>query len=73
MLRAQYRRLAFTLRTAAAYLLVLLAFQRAQAGRVATLREVSVLIGISLAGERLGRRLWVGALFVLAGIVLAAV
>lgn len=57
----------------AAYLLVLLAFQRAHAGKVATLREVSVLIGIWLSGERPGRRIWAGAAFVVAGILLAAV
>jgi drug/metabolite transporter (DMT)-like permease len=58
--------------SATAYLLVLLAFQRADAGRVATLREASVLIGIWLAGERPGRRVWVGAGLVVAGGVLAA-
>jgi drug/metabolite transporter (DMT)-like permease len=45
----------------AAYLLVLLAFQRAAAGRVSTMREVSILIGIALAGEQPGRRVWLGA------------
>lgn len=57
----------------AAYLLVLLAFQRAAAGRIATLREVSVLIGIWLSGEKPGRRVWLGAVFVVAGIFLAAI
>lgn len=56
----------------AAYLLVLFAFQRAQAGRVSTLREISVLLGIALAGERAGRRVWVGAALVVAGMFLAA-
>lgn len=56
----------------AAYLLVLLAFQRAQAGRVSTLREVSVLIGIALAGERPGPRVWLGATLVVAGMIFAA-
>jgi drug/metabolite transporter (DMT)-like permease len=59
--------------TAAAYLLVLLAFQHADAGRVATFREVSVLIGIWLAGERPHWWVWTGAAFVVAGVVLAAV
>jgi drug/metabolite transporter (DMT)-like permease len=56
----------------AAYLLVLLAFQRADAGRVSTLREVSVLIGILLAGEKAGSRVWLGATLVVSGAVLAA-
>lgn len=59
--------------TAAAYLLVLLAFQRANAGRVATFREVSVLIGIWLAGEHPGWRVWTGAAFIVAGVFLAAI
>jgi drug/metabolite transporter (DMT)-like permease len=59
--------------TTAAYLLVLLAFQRAHAGNVATFREVSVLVGIWLSGERPGRHVWAGALFVVTGIVLAAI
>lgn len=56
----------------AAYLLVLFAFQRAGAGRVATLREVSVLLGILLSRERPGRHVWVGAALVVAGAVLTA-
>jgi drug/metabolite transporter (DMT)-like permease len=56
----------------AAYLLVLLAFQRAQAGRVSTLREISVLLGIALAAERPGRHVWVGAALVVTGMFLAA-
>jgi drug/metabolite transporter (DMT)-like permease len=58
---------------AAAYLLVLLAFQRADAGRVAALRESSILIAIWLAGERPGRRVWLGAALIVVGIGLAAV
>jgi drug/metabolite transporter (DMT)-like permease len=58
--------------TIAAYLLVLFAFQRANAGQVATVREVSVLIGLALARDRPGRRAWAGALLVVAGAVLAA-
>ncbi len=45
----------------AAYGLVLFAFQRAGAGQVATLREVSVLIGVFLSGGRPGWRVWAGA------------
>jgi drug/metabolite transporter (DMT)-like permease len=58
--------------TTAAYLLVLFAFQRAPAGRVSTLREISVLIGVLIARERSGARVWVGAALVVAGAVLAA-
>ncbi|HZT65297.1 MAG TPA: EamA family transporter [Acidimicrobiales bacterium] len=54
-----------------AYLLVLLAFQRAAAGRVATLREVSVLIGLLAARERPRRAVWIGAALVVAGAALA--
>ena len=57
----------------AAYLLILFAFQRAHAGRISTLREVSVLIGLSLSGERPAKRIWLGAMFVVGGIVLAAI
>lgn len=56
-----------------AYLLVLFAFQRAPAGRVATLRELSVLIGILASRERPGRVVWLGAVLVVAGAVLAGV
>jgi drug/metabolite transporter (DMT)-like permease len=56
----------------AAYLLVLFAFQRAGAGRVATLREVSVLLGILLARDKLGPRVWAGAALVVVGAVLTA-
>lgn len=56
----------------AAYLLVLLAFQRAEAGRVATLREISVLLGVLIARERSGPRVWLGAGLVVLGAVLAA-
>jgi drug/metabolite transporter (DMT)-like permease len=56
----------------AAYLLVLFAFQQAPAGRVATLRESSVLVGIFLSGERPGPAVWTGAILVLIGALLAA-
>src|SRR5919107_4807442 len=55
-----------------AYLLVLFAFQVASAGRVSTLREASVLIGLMLSGERPSRVVWTGAILVLAGALLAA-
>ncbi len=55
-----------------AYLLVLYAFRLAPAGRVATLREASVLIGIMLSGERPGPVVWSGAVLVLVGALLAA-
>lgn len=58
--------------SAGAYLLVLYAFQLAPAGRVSTLREASVLIGIMLAGERPGPVIWAGAAFVFVGATLAA-
>jgi drug/metabolite transporter (DMT)-like permease len=59
--------------TTAAYLLVLFAFQRAPAGRVSTLREVSVLIGVLIAREKSGGRVWLGAALVVAGAIMAAV
>jgi drug/metabolite transporter (DMT)-like permease len=56
----------------AAYLLVLYAFQRAPAGRVSTLRESSVLVGLILSGERPRPLIWAGAGLVLLGALLAA-
>ena len=47
-----------------AYLLVLYAFQVAPAGRVSTLREASVLVGLMLSGERPARAVWTGAILV---------
>ena len=55
-----------------AYVLVLFAFQQARAGQVSTLREISVLIGLILAGGRHGWRIWVGASLVVAGALLTA-
>jgi drug/metabolite transporter (DMT)-like permease len=55
-----------------AYLLVLYAFRLAPAGRVSTLREASVLVGLMLSGERPSRIIWTGAILVLAGALLAA-
>ncbi|MBI00256.1 MAG: hypothetical protein CL467_06605 [Acidimicrobiaceae bacterium] len=50
-----------------AYALVLLAFQRAQAGQVAGLRQVSVLLGVLIAREALGPRAAWGAVLVTVG------
>jgi drug/metabolite transporter (DMT)-like permease len=55
-----------------AYGLILFSFRRAEAGRVATLREVAVLIGILLSGERPGVWIWTGAVLCVVGAVLAA-
>src|SRR5215218_5648658 len=55
-----------------AYLFVLYAFRVAPAGRVSTLREASVLVGLMLSGERPSRMVWTGAILVLAGALLAA-
>ena len=55
-----------------AYLLVLLAFQRADAGRVATLREVSVLIVVAASAQRRNWVVWTGALLVCGGVMAAA-
>ena len=55
-----------------AYSLVLFAFQQAPAGRVSTLREASVLVGLMLSGERPSPVIWTGAILVLIGAVLAA-
>ena len=56
----------------ASYLLVLFAFQRAPAGRVSTLRESAVLISLFIARERPAPIVWLGAIFVVAGALLAA-
>jgi len=53
-----------------AYGLVLLAFQQAQAGQVAGLRQVSVVLGVLIAREALGPRAAWGAVPVTAGAVL---
>ena len=54
-----------------AYLLVLFAFQRATAGSVATLRELSVVIALLVARERPGWPTWVGVGLCVAGAGLA--
>jgi len=53
-----------------AYALVLLAFQQAQAGQVAGLRQISVVLGVLIAREALGPRAIWGAVLVAAGAVL---
>ncbi|MDG2428545.1 MAG: hypothetical protein P8M16_08975 [Acidimicrobiales bacterium] len=50
-----------------AYGLVLLAFQQAQAGQVAGLRQVSVVLGVLIARESLGPRALWGAVLVTVG------
>lgn len=54
----------------AAYLLVLLAYQRAPASPVATLRELSILLGILMARERPGWRVWAGGALCVLGAAL---
>ena len=56
----------------AAYLLVLFAFRLAPVGRVATLRETSVLLAILLSREQPGVATWVAAALCMVGAVLAA-
>lgn len=70
--RAVWPGIKIAIGSTAAYLLVLLAFQRANAGPVATLREVSVLIGVLLAREQKGWRVWLGAALVALGAILTA-
>lgn len=53
-----------------AYLLVLLAYQRAPASPVATLRELSILLGILIARDRPGRRVWLGGALCVLGAAL---
>jgi len=55
-----------------AYVLVLLAFRRAGAGNVATLRETSVLLAALFAGTRLRGRTLGGAALIATGAILAA-
>lgn len=54
----------------AAYALILFAFQRAQAGQVAGLRQVSVIFGTLIAREALGRRAISGSILVALGAAL---
>lgn len=54
----------------AAYLLVLLAYQRAPASPVATLRELSILLGILMARDRPGARVWIGGALCVLGAAL---
>jgi drug/metabolite transporter (DMT)-like permease len=57
----------------AAYLLVLLAYQRAPASPVATLRELSILLGILIAGDRPGIRVWAGGTLCVLGAALTVI
>lgn len=57
----------------AAYGLVLLAYNRADAANVATLRGTSILFGLLLVRRTVNRRLAIGALAVVGGAVLVAV
>jgi drug/metabolite transporter (DMT)-like permease len=54
----------------AAYLLVLLAYQRAPASPVATIRELSIMFGILIAGDRPGKRVWFGGALCVLGAAL---
>ena len=56
----------------AAYMLVVFALQRADAGRVSTLREISILLGLVISRQPFGKATWIGATFVVAGALLAA-
>jgi drug/metabolite transporter (DMT)-like permease len=53
-----------------AYLLVLLAYQRAPASPVATLRELSILLGLLMARDRPGWRVWAGGALCVLGAAL---
>ena len=55
-----------------AYLLVLLAYQRAPASPVATLRELSILLGILMARDKPGWRVWAGGTLCVLGAALTA-
>jgi drug/metabolite transporter (DMT)-like permease len=57
----------------AAYALILLAYNRADAANVATLRGTSILFGLLLVRRTVTRRLVVGALAVVGGAVLVAI
>ena len=57
----------------AAYLLVLLAYQRAPASPVATLRDLSILLGILIAEDRPGKRVWLGGTLCVLGAALTVV
>jgi drug/metabolite transporter (DMT)-like permease len=57
----------------AAYLLVLLAYQRAPASPVAALRELSILLGILIARDRPGKRVWLGGALCVLGAALTVV
>ena len=54
----------------AAYALILFAFQRAQAGEVAGVRQVSIIFGTLIAREALGLRALSGSILVALGAAL---
>jgi drug/metabolite transporter (DMT)-like permease len=56
-----------------AYLLVLVAFQHAEASRVSALRESSILIALWLSGERPSWQTWLGSGLVVLGVILASI
>ena len=53
--------------------MVLTAFQRAQAGQVASLRQLSVVIGVLIAGEMARRRAFAAATLIAAGSILLTI
>jgi len=55
-----------------AYVMILFALERAQAGQVASLRQVSVVIGVLIAGEAARRRAFVASSLVAIGAILVA-
>ena len=55
-----------------AYVMILFALERAQAGQVASLRQVSVVIGVLIAGEAARRRAFAFSSLVVAGAILVA-
>lgn len=72
-LRASWRPgAAIAIGSVGAYALVLFAFRLAPVGRVATLREVSVVLAVVLAREHPGAIGWAGIAAVVAGAALAA-
>ncbi len=58
--------------SASAYALVLLAYTRADAANVATLRATSILFGLLLVRRTLTRNIVIGGLFVVAGSIMVA-
>ncbi|MEM9467473.1 MAG: EamA family transporter [Actinomycetota bacterium] len=79
--RVRWRRLRRSLRSglavglvsSTAYALVLLAYSRADAANVATLRSTSILFGLALVPRTLTRPLVVGAVITVAGVAMVAI